>query len=134
MKLTTSDIKLICMQLVRGVCAECYFPEDLPKGDITTDRAIIATSKNDIGKYWGKCIVTFSVIVPDVAPHIANLSKLSAYEKKVQNLFIDGIAGEHEGEGYLVELQSIGLDNASNIRCHFVNAKLMFNTLNVTKE
>lgn len=134
MKLTTSDIKLICMKLVRGVCAECYFPEDLPKGNITSDRAIIATSKNDIDKYWGKCIVTFSVLVPDVAPHIANMARISAYEKKVQNLFIDGIAGEYEGDDYLVELQSIGVDQASNIKCHFVNAKLIFNSLNVTKE
>lgn len=133
MKLTTSDIRIICKKIVGSLGIEVYIPEELPLGAIASDRAVIVTSSDDLGKYWGKCIVTLSIIVPDVCPKIANMSRLSSYERKVQELFVDGIAGEHGGDSYLIELQSIGIDNASDVKCHFVNAKLMFNILNVSE-
>lgn len=133
MKLTTSDIRIICKRIVGSLGIEVCFPDELPVGAIASDRAVIVTSSDDLGKYWGKCIVTLSIMVPDVCPKVANMSKLSSYERNVQDMFVDGIAGEYGDDSYLIELQSIGIDNASDVRCHFVNAKLMFNVLNVSK-
>ena len=133
MKLTTSDIRIICKRIVGSLGIEVCFPEELPLGAIASDRAVIVASSDDLGKYWGKCIVSLSIMVPDVCPKVANMSKLSSYERKVQDIFVDGIAGEYGDDSYLIELQSIGIDNASDVRCHFVNAKLMFNVLNVIK-
>lgn len=133
MKLTTSDIRIICKKIVGSLGIEVCLPEELPLGAIASDRAVIVTSSDDLGKYWGKCIVTISIMVPDVCPKIANMSRLSSYESKVQEMFVDGIAGEYGGDSYLIELQSIGIDNASDVKCHFVNAKLMFNILNVSE-
>lgn len=133
MRLTTSDIRIICKRLISSLGIEVCFPEELPLGAIASDRAVIVTSSDDLGKYWGKCIVTLSILVPDVCPKVANMSRLSDYEKRVQEMFVDGIAGEYGEDSYLIELQSIGIDNASDVKCHFVNAKLMFNVLNITK-
>lgn len=131
MNLTVTDIKIV----MRGI-AESFgmtnivFPEELPLGEISEERTIIATSKESMGKIWASCIVTMSVLVPDVSNGIANLSRIRAIEQKLLPEFREGVVGSTNGNDYSVTLQDISVEADVKLRCHYVCIKLMFDILN----
>lgn len=108
----------------------CY-GEDLPDGELTEERAAIATSSGEPGKIWDGCIVSVSLCVPDLTNGVASLSRLSELESDALRMFIDGITGEWNGDHYLITLQKHGIEADTQMRCHYVALKLLFETLNI---
>ena len=133
MKLTTTDIKKIVRRIVKPLNIDTYYSEDLPKGEITQERCVIATSSDKYGKVWADCIVTISLCVPDITTNVANLSRLSQLEKAAVEMLHSGIVGEYNDESYYIELTSNSIENDTQFKCHYVGIKLMFETLNIIK-
>lgn len=131
MNLTVTDIKIV----MRGIAetlglTNVVFPEEIPLGEISEERTVIATSKESMGKIWASCIVTMSVLVPDVGSGIANLSRIHSLEQSLLPEFREGMVGSRTGNDYSVTLQDISVEADAKLRCHYVCIKLMFEILN----
>lgn len=131
MHLTTTDIRRIMYRTLQVFGMEVCYGEDLPEGELTEERAAIATSSGEPGKIWEDCMVTISLCVPDLASGVAALTRLDELEKAALQLFADGITGEWNGNHYLISLQKHGVEADKQIRCHYVSIKVLFETLNV---
>lgn len=131
MNITTAEIRKAVKDSIGHLGLQVYYAEDLPSGEITQERAVIVTSSDSFGNIWSTCLVTLSVCVPDLAPRVANLSRLNKLERIIQATFHDGYVGSKGDDDYCISLDKIGIEYDTQFKCHFVNAKLVFKTLNV---
>lgn len=133
MNITTTDIRKIMRGILNSIGLPIYYKDDLPNEEIDNDRIIIVTSGEGYGKIWATTIVTTSICVPDPAPNVANLTRLSEYERISLSMFRDGIVGIYNGDNYSISLLKNGTDEDRQMKCHYVSLKLSFEVLNVKK-
>lgn len=129
--ITTSDI----VDILYGVCApfeiEVFRKGYIPQGVVARERIVILPKDQTPETYWKKSFVEINICVPDLEEGVANLSRLQELERQAQKVFI-GYAGQHDGSSYTYSISSIsGLNRDENLKCHYVNVRLLFEVLNV---
>lgn len=99
-------------------------------GELKSERIVIHAKKQQPGTYWKKSFVEVNLCVPDLKRGEANTIRLNELEKQAQELF-DGVTGRYDEVSYLYSIDSIGTEEDTDLRCHYVNIRLLFEVLNV---
>ena len=98
--------------------------------EITEERITIHVKGQTPEKIWEKCFVEVNLCVPDLGANIANTLRLKELERKAKKLF-KSVTGEFDGTRYHYEVDTITIEADTALKCHFVNCRILFNTLNV---
>lgn len=109
--------------------ANIYQDGNVPVGEVTAERIVIVPPPNDTAEtYWIKSFANVNLVVPDKngKKDITRLQTLERLAKK--NL--DDRCGKFDGTLYIYEV-STGIENEPDLKCHFVNIKILFKILNV---
>ena len=99
-------------------------------GELKDERITIHVKGQTPSKYWEKCFCDVNLCVPDLGMNIANTLRLKALERTAKGKF-KSVIGTFNGTRYLYEVDTISIEADTALKCHFVNCRLLFNTLNV---
>lgn len=99
-------------------------------GELKSERIVIHSKNQQPGTYWKKSFVEVNLCVPDLKKGEANTIRLNELEKQAQELF-DGVTGRYDGVSYFYSIDSIGTEEDTDLKCHYVNVRLLFEVLNV---
>lgn len=99
-------------------------------GPMKFERIVIHAKKQQPGTYWKKSFVEVNLCVPDLKEGEANSIRLNELEKQAQGLF-DDVTGRYDDTTYHYSIESIGTEEDTALKCHYVNVRILFEVLNV---
>ena len=117
--IVTGDIETI---LVRD-----YKKDAIPEGKVTEERITVISKEPKPGTYWIKRFVEVNFCVPDING-MADKSRLTELERQASGL---RSVSSFDGSIYRYKVYSTHQETDAPVKCHFVNAKIMFEVLNV---
>ena len=129
--IVTTDIANILYKDCKAFGIEVYQAGNIPDEhkELSSERVIIRTKSQSPETYWKKGFVEVNLCVPDIDGD-ANLIRLQELERKAQEA-LDEVVGEYDGSNYYYLIDSIGIEADTELRCHYVNVRLLFQVLNV---
>ena len=129
--IVTTDIANILYKDCKAFGIEVYQAGNIPDEhkELSSERVIIRTKSQSPETYWKKGFVEVNLCVPDMDGD-ANLIRLQELERKAQEV-LDEVVGEYDGSNYYYLIDSIGIEADTELRCHYVNVRLLFQVLNV---
>lgn len=82
------------------------------------------------GRIWDKCYIEVNWMIPDKAG-LADLTRLHTIER----LLIKGLEsfGGYDGNPYRYEVESTQIIEAESYKSHYVNARVLFKSMNITE-
>jgi hypothetical protein len=133
--ITTNDIGDILVRDCRAFgIAEVYRKgnvKEVSGGKLTAERIVILPKDQQPGKIWMNDFVEVNICVPDVADGVAATPRLQELERTAKGI-LDRVTGTFDGTRYYYSIDSLdGTVQDTDIRCHFVNVRLLFQVLNV---
>ena len=99
-------------------------------GPMKSERIVIHSMIQQLVTYCNKSFVEVNICVPDLKEGEANTIRLNELEKQAQGMF-DGITGRYDGTTYHYSIESIGTEEDTALKCHYVNVRILFEVLNV---
>ena len=99
-------------------------------GELKSERIVIHSKKQHPETYWKKSFVEVNLCVPDLKEGEANTIRLNELEKQAQGLF-DDVTGRYDSTTYHYSIESIGIEEDTALKCHYVNVRILFEVLNV---
>lgn len=129
--IVTTDIANILYKDCKAFGIEVYQAGNIPDEhkELSSERVIIRTKSQSPETYWKKVFVEVNLCVPDMDGD-ANLIRLQELERKAQEV-LDEVVGEYDGSNYYYLIDSIGTEADTELRCHYVNVRILFQVLNV---
>ena len=129
--IVTTDIANILYKDCEAFGMEVYQAGNIPDEhkELSSERVIIRTKSQSPETYWKKGFVEVNLCVPDMDGD-ANLIRLQELERKAQEV-LDEVVGEYDGSNYYYLIDTIGIEAGTELRCHYVNVRLLFQVLNV---
>ena len=129
--IVTTDIANILYKDCKTFGIEVYQAGNIPDEhkELSSERVIIRTKSQSPETYWKKGFVEVNLCVPDMDGD-ANLIRLQELERKAQEV-LDEVVGEYDGSNYYYLIDTIGIEADTELRCHYVNVRLLFQVLNV---
>lgn len=128
--IVTTDIGNILYRDCKAFGIEVYQEGNILDGEVTTERIIIRTKSQSPSKYWKKGFVEVNLCVPDIEPDTANLLRLAELERQAMSI-LDDVVSSYDGTRYRYSIDSIGTEADTALKCHYVNVRILFETLNV---
>ena len=109
--IVTTDIANILYKDCKAFGIEVYQAGNIPDEhkELSSERVIIRTKSQSPETY---------------------LIRLQELERKAQEV-LDEVVGEYDGSNYYYLIDSIGIEADTELRCHYVNVRLLFQVLNV---
>lgn len=98
-------------------------------GKLKSERIVIHAKKQQPGKYWKKSFAEVNLCVPDLSENEANSIRLGELEREAEKRF-DSV-GSYDGTTYRYSIESIGTEEDTALKCHYVNVRILFEVLNV---
>ena len=98
--------------------------------ELKSEKIVIHAKKQQPETYWKKSFVEVNLCVPDLKEGEANTIRLNELEKQAQKLF-DGVTGCYDGTTYHYSIDTIGTEEDTALKCHYVNVRILFEVLNV---
>lgn len=99
-------------------------------GELKSEMIVIHAKKQQSETYWKKSFVEVNLCVPDIKEGEANTIRLNELEKQAQKMF-DGVTGRYDGTTYHYSIDTIGTEEDTALKCHYVNVRILFEVLNV---
>ncbi len=99
-------------------------------GELTSERIVIHTKKQQPGKYWKKSFAEVNLCVPNLSENEANTIRLNELERKADKL-LDDVVSTYDGTTYRYSIESIGAEADAALKCHYVNVRILFEVINV---
>lgn len=129
--IVTTDIANILYKDCKAFGIEVYQAGNIPDEHkkLSSERVIIRTKSQSPEAIWKKGFVEVNLCVPDMDGD-ANLIRLQELERKAQEV-LDEVVGEYDGSNYYYLIDSIGTEADTELRCHYVNVRILFQVLNV---
>ena len=129
--IVTTDIANILYTDCKAFGIEVYQAGNIPDENkkLSSERVIIIAKSQSPEAIWKKGFVEVNLCVPDMDGD-ANLIRLQELERKAQEV-LDEVVGEYDGSNYYYLIDSIGTEADTELRCHYVNVRLLFQVLNV---
>ena len=129
--IVTTDIANILYKDCEAFGMEVYQSGNIPDENkkLSSERVIIIAKSQSPEAIWKKGFVEVNLCVPDMDGK-ANLIRLQELERKAQEI-LDDVVGEYDGSNYYYLIDSIGIEADTELRCHYVNVRLLFQVLNV---
>lgn len=103
--------------------------DEMPSGEVKEERVVIHVKKQKPGTYWRKSFNEVNILVPRIANRPDRI-RLEQLEHEAMDLF-DGVAGCYDDIDYLYSAESIGSMTDPELRCEYVNVRILFEVLNV---
>nr|DAJ36968.1 MAG TPA: hypothetical protein [Caudoviricetes sp.] len=98
-------------------------------GELTSERIVIHTKKQQPGTYWKKSFVEVNLCVPDLGENSANSIRLGELER--QAMVVLRSTGFYNGSFYRYSIYSIGTEVDTALKYHYVNVSVLVEILNV---
>lgn len=129
--IVTTDIGNILYKDCKAFGMEVYQSGNIPDEDkeLSSERVIIIAKSQSPEAIWKKGFVEINLCVPDMDGK-ANLIRLQELERKAQEV-LDDVVGEFDGSSYYYQIDQIGTEADTALKCHYVNVRLLFQVLNV---
>lgn len=129
--IVTTDIANILYKDCKAFGMEVYQSGNIPDEDkeLSSERVIIIAKSQSPEAIWKKGFVEVNLCVPDMDGK-ANLIRLQEIERKAQEV-LDDVVGEYDGSSYYYQIDQIGMEADTALKCHYVNVRLLFQVLNV---
>lgn len=99
-------------------------------GAMKSERIVIHAKKQQPETYWKKSFAEVNLCVPDLKEGEANTIRLNELEKQAQGM-LDGVTGRYDGTTYHYSIDTIGTEEDTALKCHYVNVRILFEVLNV---
>lgn len=129
--ITTSEIGLILHNDCACLGIETFQGGNIPIGPVSSERITIHTKSQSPGKYWEKGFVEVNICVPDVSGEKS--LRVEQLERIAKTLFNEPIFGKYDNSSYLYSMDRIGVEKDSDLKCHYINVRILFEVLNVKK-
>lgn len=129
--IVATDIANILFKDCKAFGIEVYQAGNIPDEhkELSSERVIIRTKSQSPEAIWKKGFVEVNLCVPDMDED-ANLTRLQELERKAQEV-LDEVVGEYDGSNYYYLIDSTGIEADTELRCHYVNVRILFHVLNV---
>ena len=116
--------------IVYNLCKDMGLPvlQGDTKSHLKSPRVVVHAHKQEREKQYMKNFLDVNIVMSDVANE-AQRAELKRYETLMKDKFYEDIVGVYKGCGYVIELKSLGIEEDSTLKSHFVNCKLLFSTL-----
>lgn len=98
-------------------------------GPMKSERIVIHAKKQQPGTYWKKSFVEVNLCVPDLKENEANTIRLNELERQANEVFGD-VVNSYDGTYYKYSIDSIGTEEDTSLKCHYVNVRILFEVLN----
>lgn len=126
--ITNTNIGEIIFDRVREWDVEKHIANNMPFSEIKDERLVIVPEKIIDDTYWLKCYVNVNWCVPDKEGESDGI-RLGEVEGIMSEIHYG--KGEYSNTYYKFKKDSVGIEEDKQMRCHFVNLRLLFNVLNV---
>lgn len=128
--ITTTDIANILYRDCKTFGIEIVPHGKKLTGELKSERIVIHAKKQQPGTYWKKSFVEVNLCVPDLKEGEANTIRLNELEKQAQSI-LDDVTGRYDGTTYHYSIDTIGTEEDTALKCHYVNVRILFEVLNV---
>lgn len=128
--ITTTDIANILYRDCKTFGIEIVPHGKKLTGELKSERIVIHAKKQQPGTYWKKSFVEVNFCVPDLKEGEANTIRLNELEKQAQSI-LDDVTGRYDGTTYHYSIDTIGTEEDTALKCHYVNVRILFEVLNV---
>lgn len=98
-------------------------------GELKSERIVIHPKKQQPGTYWKKSFAEVNLCVPDLSENEADSIRLNELEREANKRF--DMVNTYDGTRYRYSIESIGTEADTALKCHYVNARILFEVLNV---
>ena len=99
-------------------------------GELKSERIVIHSKSQQPGTYWKKSFAEVNLCVPDLKEGEADTIRLNKLEKQAQSI-LDDVTGRYDGTTYHYSIDTIGTEEDTALKCHYVNVRILFEVLNV---
>ena len=127
--ITATDIGNIIYRDCEAFGIERYqagdFDEKLP---VEADRAVVRVQRQQREKIWRKGFIDVNLCAPDVKGE-ANLVRLNQLERQAYEILGQENVSEYDGDKYTYSIYSTEMLADEQMKCHYVNVKLLFQVL-----
>ncbi len=98
-------------------------------GELKSERIVIHSKKQQPGKIWKKSFAEVNLCVLDLKENEANTIRLNELERQANEVFGD-VVNSYDGTYYKYSIDSIGTEEDTSLKCHYVNVRILFEVLN----
>ena len=126
--ITQGDIAKILYKDCKVFGLPVYQKENTPKGKVTKERVVVIPKSGATEMYWEKCYVEVNFCVPDVKGQ-ANLVRMDELERLAVSQ-LKKKSGIWDSTRYIYRKDSTSREQDTELGCHFVNVRLLFEILN----
>lgn len=130
MAIGVTDIGNIIYRDCKPFGIEIFQKGNIPKGELKKERIVIIPKAQVPLKYWKESFVEVNICTLNLKNGMANLIRLQELEHQARKLLSSSV-GEYNDCKYRYKIDSIGIEEDTELRCHYVNVTLNFETLNV---
>lgn len=106
-----------------------YQRDNTPKGKVTKERVVVFPKSGSVQRFWEKCYVEVNFCVPDIKGQ-ANLIRMDELEREAVKV-LNRVSGTFDNTRYRYSKDSTSREEDTELGCHFVNVRLLFEILNV---
>jgi len=99
-------------------------------GELKSERIVIHSKPQQPETYWKKSFVEVNLCVPDLSENEANTIRINELERQAVAL-LDDVTSSYDGTAYYYSIESIGMEEDEELKCHYVNVRILFEVLNV---
>lgn len=127
--IVTGDIESLLYAKFKELGFKQFRKNAIKEGIVKDERVIISCGSLNSGKYWNQAFVNVNICVPDING-MANTKRLT----EIERIFITKskpYSGVFDETTYRCSIYSIGQEEDIELKCHYVNVRLIFEVLNV---
>ncbi len=128
--IVSSDIAKIIYRDCKAFGIQIVPDGETLMGEITSERIVIHAKDQTSSTYWKKGFVEVNLCVPDSNENSANSVRLGELERQAQTV-LDDVVSSYDGTTYCYGISSIGCEIDTDLKCHYVNVRILFEVLNV---
>lgn len=127
--ITTTDTANILYITCKAFGMPVYQAGNIPNGEIgAAGRVVIHTKEQTPGSTWTKGFVEINLFVADTPHGKADLKRLNELERMAVKYL--KASGWYDETAYTYSVTSTSVLENSNLKAHYINAKVLFKALN----
>lgn len=129
--ITVSDIEAILYKAAETFGLTRYPWGNVPDADkqLLEERVVIRAKSQKNETYWKHSYAEVNLMVPDTDSQ-ADLVRLAELERMAHEAFDEDTVGEWDGTAYRYAADTVGIEEDTALKCHYVNVRILFSVLN----
>ena len=129
--IVTTDIQTILYKKAQDLgIKNVYIDGDVPEGDVKSERVVVIANSVEPGTYWKAGFVHVNICVPySDRKGRSPRKRLNELERLAIQTLHD--TGKFDGTTYTYEVDTTRIEEDRDLKCYYVNARILFEVLNV---